>query len=382
MEVPLNTDAENGASAVAATSAAGTADTNEFDEFDDNDDEFASFDMEAAISCAPTRVENAHPNMSNSQTVKTPTPVKRAGEYESLSSDKRLKPSGTDGSNNAQSNPDIPFNFQEITPEFQSCVETSLKRYFGHNSFREGQLEIIHSVLHNRDACAFWATGAGKSLTYQLPPLHLNQVGIVVTPLVSLMMDQVAQLNARNIAATYLGASQQDGSIEGRVFHGEFRLVYVTPEKLVSGAFLERLGKMHESGGRGRVCIFAVDERCVHIMLIYCTTCGRSNTVFCIVCVYIQQSLRVRMGKYFIGAFINCCQRISALISCICVKGHDFRPEFLKIGSAIRTQANLASVPILALTATAVPRVQDDIMKNLHMKSGNTTIVKKVRGLI
>jgi superfamily II DNA helicase RecQ len=60
-------------------------------------------------------------------------------------------------------------------------------------------------------------------------------------------------------------------------------------------------------------------------------------------------------------------------------QGHDFRPEFLKIGSAIRSHSNLASVPMLALTATAVPRVQDDILKNLHMKLENTTIVKRVR---
>ena len=232
--------------------------SNEFDEFDDNDDEFASFDMEAAISSASPRAENAHPNMSSETT------AKRTSEYEQASVEKRLKTPESSIDDMNQSQDDSPsLDFQEISPQFQSSLENSLMQHFGHNSFREGQLEIIHAVLHNRDACAFWATGAGKSLTYQLPPLHLNQVSVIVTPLVSLMMDQVAKLNSRGVAATYLGASQKDGSVEGRVFTGEFRLVYVTPEKLVGGTFLERLGRMHLGGGRGRVCVFAVDERLV-----------------------------------------------------------------------------------------------------------------------
>jgi hypothetical protein len=252
-----------------ATATAAAANNSEFDEFDDNDDEFASFDMEAAISSTPiTKEENAHPNMMSQNSHSTQkTPAKRPLEQQSSncsSSDKRSKtPEGAATPESSTQDDSFVFEETSIPPQFQFELESSLLKHFGHSSFREGQLKIIHSILQNRDACAFWATGAGKSLTYQLPPLHLNQVGVIITPLVSLMMDQVAKLNSRGIAAAYLGSAQRDASVEGRVMKGEFRLIYVTPEKLVGGTFLESLGRMHDGGGSGRVCIFAVDERLV-----------------------------------------------------------------------------------------------------------------------
>ena len=145
---------------------------------------------------------------------------------------------------------------------------------------------------------------------------------------------EVAKLNGRgggSDVATFLGSSQSDPSAEARALSGAYRLVYVTPEKLTGedGAFLGRLANMHTNGGgrggsSGKICLFAVDES-----------------------------------------------------HCVSEWGHDFRPAFLRIGPAIRDHPILRSIPILALTATAVPRVRDDILANLQMKRDDTTIVKR-----
>ena len=264
MEVLAKSDADaTNAVANAVPSSAPAAVANEFGD----DDEFASFDMEAALSSTP---ENIPPNTDS-------TPAKRIHDGNSCSSreEKRFKtPNGpTDSSDNNDNESPEP-DLTTLSPSLETALQQSLRQHFSHSTFRPGQLPILQAILNQRDACVFWATGAGKSMCYQLPPLHLHQVGVVITPLVSLMMDQVNKLNASRadgkMVATYLGSAQKDASMEQRVMQGEFRLVYVTPEKLVNGSFLERLSGMHGRGGKGTVCLFAVDERLVNLFVCLC----------------------------------------------------------------------------------------------------------------
>jgi RecQ family ATP-dependent DNA helicase len=139
---------------------------------------------------------------------------------------------------------------------------------------------------------------------------------------------EVAKLNGRSSGAdiaAFLGSSQSDPMVEERALNGEYRLIYVTPEKLTSGGgFLDRLSSMHQSGNnKSTICLFAVDES-----------------------------------------------------HCVSEWGHDFRPSFLKIGPTLRNHPILKNIPILALTATAVPRVQSDIVNKLCMQP-YPTIAKK-----
>ena len=211
----------------------------------------------------------------------------------------------------------------------QSLCAT-LQKYFGHSSFRQGQLDAITALLGDpsagqppRDVAVFWATGAGKSLTYQIPPLHTGKVAIVISPLISLMQDQVGKLNnvlvGGDETAIYLGSGQLDPHAEEKALSGKFNLIYLTPEKLLSGNFLERMANhLHN-----RLCLVAIDES-------HCTS----------------------------------------------EWGHDFRPQYREIGSSIRSVPSLKSVPMLALTATAVSRVQSDILKTLRL-SDNVKVLKQ-----
>lgn len=279
----------------------------------------------------PYQKQNSHPN-SNSQiisnhnksTVSTGPPPS-----------KRLKtPEDEHGNNDATASnltEDeeqallLANELSEIPFEFQNDVTNTMQKYFAHSSFRPGQLTVLHSLLaESKDACVFWATGAGKSLVYQLPPLHTNQVAIVVSPLISLMQDQCAKLNGRGGGvdiATYLGSSQADPQADEKALNGEYRLVYVTPEKLTSEGFSDKLAYMHQF--IAKICLIAIDES-----------------------------------------------------HCVSEWGHDFRPSFLQIGPAVRSHSILCNIPLVALTATAVPRVQKDIIKNLRLRQG-TTIAKK-----
>jgi ATP-dependent DNA helicase RecQ/Werner syndrome ATP-dependent helicase len=200
-----------------------------------------------------------------------------------------------------------------VKPLLTAALEKTLSMHFGFNSFRKGQLEVIQAVLEQRDVAVFWATGQGKSLCYQIPALHTGHVGIVVSPLISLMEDQVHKLNGLTDKplATFLGSGQLDPTMETRALQGEFTLVYVTPEKMLSLGFLDRLSHLHQT--KKRLCLVAIDES-----------------------------------------------------HCVSEWGHDFRPEYRRLGE-IREHPILSEVPMLALTATAIPRVQEDIVSSLGL---------------
>jgi superfamily II DNA helicase RecQ len=146
-----------------------------------------------------------------------------------------------------------------------TLLESTLNEVFGFKRFRHGQLEIIQELLfHKRDCAVFWATGKGKSICYQIPALvKPTNVAVVISPLISLMQDQVQKLNSLPAAeksplATYLGSAQIDAHAERKALQGDFRIIYLTPEKLqaANGAFLNSLAsKLQE-----RLCLFAIDE--------------------------------------------------------------------------------------------------------------------------
>jgi ATP-dependent DNA helicase RecQ len=186
-----------------------------------------------------------------------------------------------------------------------------LRDYWGYTSFRPLQVEIIQSVWEGRDTLGLMPTGGGKSLTFQVPVMGMKGICLVVTPLISLMKDQVDNLRDRNIkaAAVYSGMSRDEiiTTLENCIF-GDYKFLYVSPERLSSDIFLAKLRAMN-------VCLLVVDES-----------------------------------------------------HCISQWGYDFRPSYLKI-SEIRKQ--LEGVPVLALTATATREVVDDIQDKLHFKEKN-----------
>jgi len=186
-----------------------------------------------------------------------------------------------------------------------------LKEYWGYDSFRPLQEEIIQSVWERRDTLGLMPTGGGKSLTFQVPALGMDGLCLVVTPLIALMKDQVDNLREKGIKATavYSGMSRDEilTALENCIF-GDYKFLYVSPERLSSEIFLVKLQAMN-------ICLLVVDES-----------------------------------------------------HCISQWGYDFRPSYLKI-AAIRD--TLPHVPVLALTATATREVADDIQEKLHFKAKN-----------
>jgi ATP-dependent DNA helicase RecQ len=175
----------------------------------------------------------------------------------------------------------------------------------GHQSFRPGQRPIVESVLHGRDTVAIMPTGGGKSLCYQIPALLLPGVTVVVSPLIALMRDQVAALQARGVAATFINSTLSQSEREERQQNlSRYRLVYVAPERFRSPRFCEALGRVS-------IALFAVDEA-----------------------------------------------------HCISEWGHDFRPDYRRLGEVAEA---LRPPRRLALTATATPEVRDDIVKQLRL---------------
>ncbi|MBO5361787.1 MAG: RecQ family ATP-dependent DNA helicase [Paludibacteraceae bacterium] len=211
----------------------------------------------------------------------------------------------------------------------------ALKTYFGYNDFRPLQEEIVQSVLDGRDTLALMPTGGGKSLCFQVPTMVMGGLCLVITPLIALMKDQVENLRRRDIraAAIYTGMTyeQQKVALDNCQW-GPYHFLYVSPERLESAEFRERLARLP-------ICLIAVDEA-----------------------------------------------------HCISQWGYDFRPSYLKIaeirdlvarkacgledaslqnGSTAAYSLKTGLVPILALTATATPDVVDDIQERLAFREKN-----------
>jgi superfamily II DNA helicase RecQ len=213
------------------------------DEFGMDDDDFDFDDLEAAVASATTT-----PKASSN--TGAPPAAKRA----------KISPDSSSSSSSSQ-----------------HALEQTLEQYFGYSQFREGQYEAIAAALQGNDVAVFWATGSGKSLCYQIPALHSGNITLVVSPLISLMQDQVHKLNGLSAyssgdqqqqLATYLGSGQLDANQEMRAMRGEFRLIYVTPEKLQTNGFLDRLATLP-------VGLIAIDEsHCVRSVCTMCMMCA------------------------------------------------------------------------------------------------------------
>jgi len=191
---------------------------------------------------------------------------------------------------------------------------TSLRRHFGFDDFREGQREVIGAILNGKDAVVVMPTGSGKSLCYQLPAMMLGGATLVVSPLIALMKDQVDALRSRQLPATFINSSIAAAEQRARIDalrRGQFKLVYVAPERFRSSNFVAAI----QSIG---ISLFAVDEA-----------------------------------------------------HCISTWGHDFRPDYLRLKSVLQS---LGKVQTLALTATATPYVRSDIIQQLGLSNPETFV--------
>lgn len=185
-----------------------------------------------------------------------------------------------------------------------------LKDYFGHDSFRDGQEQIVDALLDGRDALCIMPTGAGKSMCYQIPALLFDGVTIVVSPLISLMKDQVGSLVQSGVSAAYINSSlsyPQFLRVLSNVEYGKYKIIYVAPERLLTDGFLDTCKKI-------KISMVAVDEA-----------------------------------------------------HCVSQWGQDFRPSYLKIISFVESLANRPIVG--AFTATATNDVKEDIKKILRLEN-------------
>ena len=184
-----------------------------------------------------------------------------------------------------------------------------LKSVFGYQSFRKGQEEVINATLNGQDALVVMATGNGKSLCYQIPALCIEGLTLVISPLISLMKDQVDQLQANGIEADFLNSSQtleQQQKVQNKLISGQLKLLYVSPEKVMTNSFFQLISY-------SKVSFIAIDEA-----------------------------------------------------HCISQWGHDFRPEYTQLGGL---KASFPHTPIMALTATADYTTRQDILTHLNLEN-------------
>jgi ATP-dependent DNA helicase RecQ len=197
----------------------------------------------------------------------------------------------------------------------QERLEDALRELFGFEGFHPGQVDVITRVIAGQDTLAILATGAGKSLCYQLPALLFGGTTIVVSPLIALMKDQVDMLAERGVhdivALNSTLSEEQEAKAMERIGRGEIQIIYVTPEKLEDEAFVALLRTL-------QIPLFVVDEA-----------------------------------------------------HCISAWGHDFRPAYLALGQVI---AALGHPTVLALTATATPAVREDILLQLGIPLTKTIV--------
>ncbi|WP_044207567.1 DNA helicase RecQ [Coleofasciculus chthonoplastes] len=188
----------------------------------------------------------------------------------------------------------------------------ALKQFFGYTTFRPGQQQIVEEALQNRDLLIIMPTGGGKSLCFQLPALLKPGLTVVVSPLIALMQDQVDALVDNGIGATFLNSTLSWDAVRSRemaILNGKIKLLYVAPERLLAERFAPFLEQVRSQVG---ISAFAVDEA-----------------------------------------------------HCVSAWGHDFRPEYRQIK---QLRQRYPDIPILALTATATKRVQQDIVQQLTLR--------------
>lgn len=196
----------------------------------------------------------------------------------------------------------MPALFAALDIFLTDLLHNTLKQYFGYSEFRPGQTEVIGAALSGRDSFVLMPTGGGKSLCYQLPALLLPCVTVVVSPLMSLMKDQVDSLQAMGIAADFINSSLSRDQVDDvlqKLHFRQLKLLYVAPERLLQPQFLQRLSQVG-------VSLFAIDEA-----------------------------------------------------HCVSQWGHDFRPDYIALA---QLKQQFPQVPLMALTATADPATQQDIL--------------------